>query len=34
MACLDSGNNFDYCYKCKQSSDVTHPGHTFILAPN
>ena len=34
MTCLDSGYDFDYCFKCRQSSDVTHSGHTFILAPN
>ena len=33
LTCLDFGEYFDYCFKCKQSSDDTHPGHLFILVP-
>lgn len=25
--------NFDYCFKCKHSSDDTHPGHKFMKDP-
>ena len=29
MDCYD----FDYCFKCKHSSEKTHPGHIFIINP-
>ena len=29
MDCTD----FDYCFKCKQSSNITHPEHEFVLNP-
>lgn len=33
MTCRDSGERFDYCFKCKQSSKDTHPGYIFIESP-
>ena len=30
--CMDCPN-FDYCFKCKVSSEDAHPGHRFVEKP-